>query len=177
MLEIYSKNITVAADAPVTLNSVALLKGTSTVPLGASSIQLTKCGVYEVSVSYSVVGSAAGVITTSLRKNGVVQPQATASLTAADATSILSTSFTTLVQVPENSNINCPCSIPTVIDVFNDGIEATYNTFDITVVRVQFMASVEEIFSKLASHMIEGLMMHDQLASYFLFLNLNGYAI
>lgn len=136
MLEIYSKNVTIAADAPVTLNTVALLKGTSSIPLGASSIQLTKCGVYEVTVSYSVVGSAAGEIITSLRKNGVVEPEATASLTVADVTSILSTSFTTLVQVPENSNINCPCSIPTVIDIFNDGIEATYNTLTVTVVRI-----------------------------------------
>ena len=86
MLEVYSKNITIAADAPITLNTVALLKGNSTIPLGASSI--------------------------------------------------LSTSFTTLVQVPESSNVNCPCSIPTVIDIFNDGIEATYNTLTVTIVRV-----------------------------------------
>lgn len=136
MLEVYSKNIEVAANAPITLNNVALIKGTSTMPLGASSIQLTKCGVYEITASYSVVGSAAGVITTSLLKNGVVQPQATALITAADATTIYSTSFTTLVQVPENSNVNCPCSIPTTISFINDGIEATYNTFDVTVVRV-----------------------------------------
>lgn len=57
-------------------------------------------------------------------------------LKTTDATSILSTSFTTLVQVPESSNINCPCSVPTTISFVNDGIEATYNTFDVTVVRV-----------------------------------------
>ncbi len=136
MLEIYSKNVTVSADGIIPLNTVALIKGTSTMPLGASSIQLTKCGVYEVTVSYSVVGSAAGEISTSLLKNGVAQPQATASLTATDATSILSTSFTTLVQVPESSNINCPCSVPTTISFINDGIEATYDTFNVTIVRV-----------------------------------------
>ena len=136
MLEVYSKNVTVAANGMIPLNTVALIKGTSTMPLGASSIQLTKCGVYEVTVSYSVVGSAAGVITTSLLKNGVAQPQATASLTTADATTIHSSSFTTLVQVPENSNVNCPCSVPTTISFINNGIAATYNTFDVTVTRI-----------------------------------------
>ena len=35
--------------------------------------------------------------------------------------------------------------------------------------------TVEEIFSKMAAHMIKGLMVHDQLADYFHFLSLEGY--
>ena len=38
------------------------------------------------------------------------------------------------------------------------------------------MATVEEIFSNLSAHMIKGLMVHDQMASYYYFLNLDGYA-
>lgn len=35
--------------------------------------------------------------------------------------------------------------------------------------------TVEEIFSKIALHMIEGVMIHEEMASYFAFLRLNGY--
>lgn len=35
--------------------------------------------------------------------------------------------------------------------------------------------TVEEIFSELSAHMIKGLMVHDQMAKYYCFLNLKGY--
>lgn len=35
--------------------------------------------------------------------------------------------------------------------------------------------SVQEVFTKLATHMIKGLMVHDQLADYYIFLGLEGY--
>ena len=35
--------------------------------------------------------------------------------------------------------------------------------------------TLEDVFSKLSSHLIEGLMFHDQLSNYFGFLSLNGY--
>ena len=35
--------------------------------------------------------------------------------------------------------------------------------------------TVEEIFSKVSAHMIKGMMIHDQLASYYDFLNLHGF--
>lgn len=38
------------------------------------------------------------------------------------------------------------------------------------------MATVEEVFAKVAAHMVEGLMLHDQMSSYYDFLNLEGYA-
>ena len=36
--------------------------------------------------------------------------------------------------------------------------------------------TVEEIFSKMAAHMVKGLMIHDQISSAYTFLNLCGYA-
>lgn len=36
--------------------------------------------------------------------------------------------------------------------------------------------TVEEIFTELSAHMIRGLMFHDQMNSYYLFLGLNKYA-
>lgn len=38
------------------------------------------------------------------------------------------------------------------------------------------MANVEDIFANLSAHMVEGLMVHDQMASYYKFLNLHSYA-
>ena len=36
--------------------------------------------------------------------------------------------------------------------------------------------TLEEIYSELSAHMIKGLMVHDQMAKYYGFLNLKGYA-
>lgn len=136
MLEIYSKNVVVAAGANVPLNTVALIKGTSTQPLGASSIQLNKCGIYQVTVSGSVVGSAAGAVTLQLEKNGVAEPEAITTVTVADTTSLNPIGFTTLVQVPVSNNVNCPCATSTTINFRNTGIAATYNTLDVVITRI-----------------------------------------
>ena len=136
MLEVYSKNVTVAENGIIPLTTVALIKGTSTQLLGTSTIQFNKCGIYEVTVSGSVTGSAAGEIIIQLEKNGVVQPQAVSLATAADTTSIIPFSFTTLIQVPDSNNINCPCSTTTTIYLRDAGIEDTYNTITVTAVRI-----------------------------------------
>ena len=36
--------------------------------------------------------------------------------------------------------------------------------------------SIEDIFSRLSAHMVKGMMIHDRLSDYYLFLNLDGYA-
>lgn len=36
--------------------------------------------------------------------------------------------------------------------------------------------TVEEVYSKIASHMVKGMMIHSQMADYYRFLNLDGYA-
>lgn len=38
------------------------------------------------------------------------------------------------------------------------------------------MSEIEDLFAKIAAHMIKGIMMHDQMANYYSFLNLKGYA-
>ena len=136
MLEVYSKNVTVAANASVPLNNTVLIKGTSSQIQGASTIQLNKCGVYQIAVSAVAIGSAEGVISLQMQKNNVLQPQAVTSATAADATSQYPMSFVTLVQVPQNNCPNCVCSAPTTIDFVNTGIEAEYSTFDVVVTRI-----------------------------------------
>lgn len=136
MLEVYSKSITALANSAIPLNNVALDKGTSTKLQGVSTIEFNKCGVYKVSVSASAVATVAGAITIQLEKNGVVQPQAETSATAADTTTIYPLAFTTLVQVDHN-NCNCLCSSPDRISLINAGVGTTYNQIDVVVTRVQ----------------------------------------
>lgn len=136
MLEVYSTNTTAAAGAPIALSNVSLLKGTSTQLQGVSSIQINKCGVYEVSVSATATADTAGAIIIQLRKDGVLQPQALTSTTAADITSQHTLGFTTLVQVTHDNYSNCICSTPTIIDFVNTGVETTYNHINVTVVRI-----------------------------------------
>ena len=136
MLEVYSKNIIAAAGSPIALNNVALYKGTSSQLQGVSTIQLNKCGIYEITVSATATANAAGEISIQLEKDDVLQPQAFAGTTAADTTSSHSLGFTTLVQVTHNNNCNCVCSTPTNIEIINTGIETTFNSITVTVVRV-----------------------------------------
>lgn len=136
MLEVYSKNVAVASDAPVPLNNVALLKGTSSQLQGVSTIQLNKCGVYEISVSATAIATTAGEISIQLEKDDVLQPQAFAAETAADTTSSHSLGFTTLVQVTHNNNCNCICATPTNIDIINTGVAVTFDSINVTVVRI-----------------------------------------
>lgn len=136
MIEVYSKNVMVQSEAQIPLNTISLNKGTSATLQGVSSIQLNKCGIYQVIVSAVAIGSAAGEISVQMYKNGIPQPQAITEVTAADATSLNPMSFATLVQVPENNLPNCPCSVPTVISFMNTGIEATFSTFNVNVTRI-----------------------------------------
>ena len=136
MIEVYSKNVEVAANGTIPLTTVALLKGTSTQLLGTSTIQLNKCGIYQVTVTGSVIGSAAGDVIVQLEQNGIPQPEAISTVTAADATSLHPIGFSTLIQVPNNNNVNCPCSATTTISLRNAGIEATYSSIDVVVTRI-----------------------------------------
>lgn len=132
MLEVYSKNLTTATGESISLNNIALLKGTSAQIIGSNTIQLNKCGIYEITVTDNVVGSGTGEIIVQMQKNGVLQPQAIMSTAATGQTNM---SFSTLIQVPQNNNVNCPCSTPTTINFVNTGIEATHS-IDVVVKRI-----------------------------------------
>lgn len=106
MLQVYSLNVTAAANSPFQLNNVTIKKGCSAELNGVGTIELNKCGVYMVAVN----GSAAAASTIQLTKNGVLQPQAQSTGT--------SPAFVTLVQVPTNNSCCCSSS-PTVIQVVN----------------------------------------------------------
>ena len=127
MIETYSNNITVPSNASVPLNTV-FRKGTTVTKSGDASIQLNKCGIYEISVSASGIAASGGLITLQLMVNGVALPNAFASLTAADTT--------TKVQVPTTYNENCPCSESFIVSLNNAGVGATYSLVDILVTKL-----------------------------------------
>lgn len=122
MLEAYSTNVTVTADAAIPFQNVTLKKGCTAELSGISTIELNKCGVYMVSVDAS-----AGTSTTiQLFKNGVAQPQAQSTGT--------SFCFVTLVQVPENNSC-CPCTAPVSLQVISDAA-TTFTDANIVVTKV-----------------------------------------
>lgn len=122
MIEAYSLNVDVAADAAIPFQNVSLKKGCTAVLDGVSSIELNKCGVYMVSVD----ATTSAVTTIQLYKDGIAQPQAQATGQ--------SLSFTTLVQVDKNNSC-CPCASGVVLQVMND-TEATFDNVNIVVTKV-----------------------------------------
>lgn len=122
MLEAYSLNVDVAADAAIPFQNVSIQKGCTAVLNGVSSIELNKCGVYMVSVD----ATTSAVTTIELYKDGIAQPQAQATGQ--------SLSFTTLVQVPQNNSC-CPCKYGVVLQVMSD-TEATFDNANIVVTKV-----------------------------------------
>ena len=109
MLDIYSNNVTVPEQSPIPFNSTNVDKGNDGVTRqGTVTVQFNKCGVFKVDFHATAIAGTAGTITTQLRKNGILQPQAVSSQTAADTTSSYALSFSTLVQVDRN---NCRCNM------------------------------------------------------------------
>lgn len=135
MIETYSNNITVASNASVPLNTV-FRKGTTVTKSGDASIQLNKCGIYELSVNASGIATSGGLMTLQLMVNGVAVPNAFATVTASDTTSTHSLAFTTKIQVPSSYNENCPCSESFIVTLMNTGVETTYSLVDILVTKL-----------------------------------------
>lgn len=121
MLEAYSKNQTIPATTGILpFNSITLKKGCTAELNGVSSIQLNKCGVYEITLNINGLASTAGDVTVAMTKNGVAQPQATRSLVDQTITEGFSLPITTLVQVKDNNSCRC-CDAPTTIQFINQG--------------------------------------------------------
>lgn len=124
MIQAYSNNISVTSEAAVPFNEVAVKKGCSESMQGASTILFEKCGVYKVDVNASLTATTAGEISLQLQKENSLMPQAKIAETAADTTGVHALAFTTYVTVPKG-NSNCPCVIPTTINLINTGVPVT----------------------------------------------------
>jgi len=134
MIETFSKNVSVDSNTPIPLNSVALMKGTSVTKLGSSSLIFNKCGVYKLIATASAAADTVGDISIQVYKDGVAQEQSTANATATDTTSQHNMSICTFISVPKSVS-NCPCSVPTRVDIYNTGTPATFD-IDVVVSRV-----------------------------------------
>lgn len=122
MLEIYSTNIDVEADAVIPFQNVALKKGCTAELSGTNTINLNKCGVYMVACD----ASASAATTIQLYKDGI--PQAQAQSTGTDL------SFTTLVQVNENNSC-CACASPTSLQIYSD-TAATFANVNVSITKI-----------------------------------------
>lgn len=131
MLQAYSTNITVEANAAIPFNSLLIEKGNTTKLETPSTIALNKCGIYLVTVNATVATAA----TLSLYKNGVAIIPATA--TAGGTAEAGSMSFSTCVAVPRNNSIDNPCSSPTTLQLINSGdATATINLANVVVTKI-----------------------------------------
>lgn len=135
MIETYSNNITVAPNSAIPLNTV-FKKGCTVEKSGDATIQMNKCGIYEVSVNATGIAQDGGLITLQLMVNGVSVPYAYASETASDTTSTHSLGFTTKVQVPVNFNEYCACSPAFLVTLMNTGVETTYSLVNVIVTKI-----------------------------------------
>lgn len=122
MLEIYSTNIDVEADAVIPFQNVALKKGCTAELSGTNTINLNKCGVYMVACD----ASASAATTIQLYKDGI--PQAQAQSTGTDL------SFTTLVQVNENNSC-CACASPTSLQIYSD-TAVTFANVNVSITKI-----------------------------------------
>lgn len=120
MLEAYSVNQSLAANAIVPFTSVSLVKGETAVLNGTNSIQLNRSGVYMVSAVFTGTPGAAGTASIAMTKDGVVQPQATISDTPVLTTVGVVLPIVTLVQVTHDNSCCCRTA-PTVIQFVNNG--------------------------------------------------------
>ena len=127
MLQAYSSNLAVAANAAFPFNNVVVDKGCAETLSAPASIQLNKRGVYLVEVD----GYSAAAATVQLYVNGVALPQAISSSVEDSAFG-----FKTLIQVTEN---NCCCNMvssPTVLQVMNGDTPLTAAHINVVVTKL-----------------------------------------
>lgn len=136
MLQAYSSDLDIAANAAFPFNNVTLDKGCGETLSAPASIQLNQRGVYLVEVDGFATPAAETLVSAQLYVNGVAQPQAISSFTGVAATAD-TFGFKTFVQVAEN---NCPCncvSSPTVLQVINGITALTDAHINIVVTKIR----------------------------------------
>lgn len=155
MIEVYSKDVTVASNQLIPFNIVALKKGATVTNSGSYELVFNQCGIYELTVSAvatpvaapaAQTGTSAAAAQTStsaladedskvgiqLIKDGVAVPQA---MSEESQTTAAALSFTTLVQINRN-NSPCVCSTPVVCSISNIGSEATFSNVDVVITKI-----------------------------------------
>ena len=119
MLQVYSSNLAVDANAMFPFNNVVLDKGCGETLSAPATIQLNQRGVYLVEMDGFATPDAATEVSVQLMVNGVLQPQAITSFVPASVTDARTFGFKTFVRVLEN-NCQCNClTSPTTLQFIN----------------------------------------------------------
>ena len=135
MLQAYSSDLNVAANAAFPFNNVTLDKGCGETLSAPASIQLNKRGVYLVEVDGFGTADAATLVSVQLYSNGVALPQAVSSFTGVAAAAD-TFGFKTLIQVNDN-NCCCNCaSSPTVLQIRNGATALTDAHINIVITKI-----------------------------------------
>lgn len=134
MLQAYSTNVSVAANAVCPFNNTTVEKGCSAVLTAPGTIQLNQRGVYLVEFDAYATPAAAGLVTFQLQKDGVAQPQAISQFTGVAAT-VDTAGFKTFVQVAQN-NTNCCCSSPTTLRIVNGATAVNDAHFNVCITKI-----------------------------------------
>lgn len=137
MLQVYSSNLTVDANAVFPFNNVVMDKGCGETLSAPATIQLNKAGIYLVEMDGFATPDAATEVSVQLLVNGVAQPQAISSFVPASVTDARTFGFKTFVRVLEN---NCPCNCltsPTTLQFINGdtGVSEAHINVVITKIR------------------------------------------
>lgn len=136
MLQAYSSNLAVAANAAFPFNNVTVDKGCAETLSAPASIQLNQRGVYLVEVDAYATPGAETDVSIQLFVNGVAQPQAISSFTGITDT-VDTLSFKTLIQVTENNCQCCCASSPTVLQVRNGATALTDAHINVIVTKLR----------------------------------------
>ena len=136
MLQAYSSNLSVAANAAFPFNNSVVDKGCAENLSAPASIQLNQRGVYLVEVDGFGTADAATLVSVQLYSNGVALPQAVSSFTGVSAATD-TFGFKALIQVSDN-NCCCNCtSSPTVLQVRNGDTALTDAHINIVVTKIR----------------------------------------
>lgn len=136
MLQTYSSNLAVEANAPFVFNNVVVDKGCSENLSAPSTIQLNKRGVYLVEMDGFATPDAATEVSVQLYVNNVAQPQAISTFVPAAVTDTRTFGFKTFVRVLEN-NCGCNClTSPTTLQFVNGTTALTDAHINVVVTKI-----------------------------------------
>ena len=144
MLEYFSKNTSVelgaiGAESIVPFANQKILKG-CTATMSGNTVQINKCGIYDMDCDVCFETSAAGDVTFILYVDGVAQPQTETTVTVSAVNTFVTAHISTYVSKQDN-NCRCnPCTTPTniylAVSASVADLEVAFETTDIQVFKV-----------------------------------------
>ena len=137
MLQVYSSNLAVDANAVFPFNNVVVDKGCGEALSAPATIQLNKQGIYLVEMDGFATPDAATEVSIQLYVNGVAQPQAITTFVPAEVTDTRTFGFKTFVRVLEN-NCQCNClTSPTTLQFINGTTALTEAHINVVITKIR----------------------------------------